>query len=322
MKNYKSSFSKVVICLTIFLGVNATAQMPGMEEINKQPDNVGTGAFPAMKEEVSSLPDHVVYRPKDLNSMGDLKLGVVAWGNGGCSTDGASTRFHLLELASHGYLVIANGKILSGPGAPPREASPQGQGQQDMASQPRTNAEDLVAAVDWALNENKRKDSPYYNRIAADQIAFSGFSCGGIEALRVAGDPRVKTLVLHNTGIFNTAPNVNLPSMNIGKDALQKIHTPTIYILGGESDIAYANGMDDYQRLEHVPAAVANLSVGHGGTYFQPDGGSAAQVAVNWLQWTLRGDAQAKKYFVGSECGLCSDKEWTYESKRLDAVKP
>jgi hypothetical protein len=49
------------------------------------------------------------------------KLGVVAWGNGGCSDDGASSRFHLLEIASHGYLVIASGRILSGPGAPPRE---------------------------------------------------------------------------------------------------------------------------------------------------------------------------------------------------------
>jgi hypothetical protein len=48
--------------------------------------------------------------------MGEQKLGVVAWGNGGCSADGASAGFPLLELASHGYLVIASGHILSGPG--------------------------------------------------------------------------------------------------------------------------------------------------------------------------------------------------------------
>ena len=29
-------------------------------------------------------------------------------GNGGCSDDGASSRSHLLEIASHGYLVIAS----------------------------------------------------------------------------------------------------------------------------------------------------------------------------------------------------------------------
>ena len=43
---------------------------------------------------------------------GRTKLGVVAWGNGGCSDDAASSRFHLLEIASHGYLVLASGRIL------------------------------------------------------------------------------------------------------------------------------------------------------------------------------------------------------------------
>jgi hypothetical protein len=42
----------------------------------------------------------------------------VAWSNGRCSDDGASNRFHLLEIASHGYLVIASGRILSGLIAP------------------------------------------------------------------------------------------------------------------------------------------------------------------------------------------------------------
>ena len=79
------------------------AQQPGAN--NNQPDTPGTGRFAAMKEEVASLPAHVVYRPKDLAALGALKLGVVAWGNGGCSDDGASSRLHLLEIASHGYLV-------------------------------------------------------------------------------------------------------------------------------------------------------------------------------------------------------------------------
>ena len=100
------------------------AALERQAEINKLPDTPGTGRFPAMKEEVPSLPRHVVYRPKDLGGLGGLKLGVVAWGNGGCSDDGASSRFHLLELASHGYLVMASGRILSGPGAPPPAPRP------------------------------------------------------------------------------------------------------------------------------------------------------------------------------------------------------
>ena len=97
------------------------AALERQAEINARPDTPGSGRFAAMKEEVASLPRHVVYRPKDLAALGQTKLGVVAWGNGGCSDDAASSRFHLLEIASHGYLVIASGRILSGPGAPPRE---------------------------------------------------------------------------------------------------------------------------------------------------------------------------------------------------------
>lgn len=290
----------------------AIAQPPGMEEMNRRPDNIGTGPFPAMKEELASLPAHVVYRPRDLGALGDTKLGVVAWGNGGCSDDAASSRFHLLEVASHGYLVIASGGIFSGPGARQRpEQAPVAEGQ---LPPPRTSAEQLTQAIDWALAENARQGSPYYGRISEEQIAVSGFSCGGIQALNVAGDPRIDTLVLMNTGIFNDG-GPGMAGMEITKAALDTIHTPTIYILGGETDIAYANGMDDFERINHVPVAVANLPVGHGGTYSEENGGSAAQVAVDWLQWQLRGDAEAATTFVGPDCGLCRDAEWTLETK-------
>jgi hypothetical protein len=279
-------------------------------ENNKLPDPPGTGRFAAMKEEVASLPKHVVYRPANLGALGQQKLGVVAWGNGGCSPDGASTRFHLLEIASHGYLVIAAGNILSGPGAPPPAATPP----------PRTAAADLTAAIDWALAENARNGSPYFGRIDAAQVAVSGWSCGGLQALRVAADPRVKAVVLHNTGVLNGGPNTAIPGMDLTKDALAKLHTPVIYILGGPPDIAYTNGMDDYTRIAHVPAVVANLPVGHGGPFQEPNGGAAASVAVSWLDWQLRGDANAGRRFMGHDCGLCRDVSWTLESKNFAAA--
>jgi hypothetical protein len=284
-------------------------------ENNKLPDPPGTGRFAALKEEVASLPQHVVYRPANLAALGATKLGVVAWGNGGCSNDGASSRFHLLELASHGYLVIASGRILSGPGAAPAEPRADAQPPQPLA--PRTLAADLTAAIDWALAENERTGSAYFGRIDARQVALSGWSCGGLQALRVANDPRVRTLVLHNTGILNGGPNTTIPGMDLTKDALKAVHSPAIYILGGPADIAYPNGMDDYARIGHVPVAVANLPVGHGGTFQEPNGGAAASVAVSWLDWQLRGDADAARRFVGDDCGLCRDASWTLQRKNF-----
>jgi len=283
------------------------------EENNKLPDPAGTGRYSATKEEVASLPKHVVYRPANLAALGSLKLGVVAWGNGGCSDDGASSRFHLLELASHGYLVIASGRVYSGPDAATRPAVPAGQ------TPPRTVATDLTDALDWALAENTRMGSPYFGRIDPQQVALSGWSCGGLQALRVANDPRVATVVMHNTGVLNGGPSTTIPGMDLTKDSLANFHTPVIYILGGETDIAYANGMDDVARLTHVPVAVANLPVGHGGTFQQQNGGDAASVAVSWLDWQLRGDAAAARRFVGDDCGLCRDSRWTFAIKNLAA---
>ena len=290
------------------------AALERQAEINARPDTPGSGRFAAMKEEVASLPRHVVYRPNDLAALGRTKLGVVAWGNGGCSDDAASSRFHLLEIASHGYLVIASGRILSGPGAPPREprpAPPQGQ-----LPPPRTQVSDLTDAIDWALAENTRAGSPYFGRIDPAQIAYSGWSCGGVQALQVAKDPRVKTLVIHNSGILNSGPT-NMTGATVGKEVLQTLHTPVIYILGGPKDIAYENGMDDFKRISHVPVATANLPVGHGGTFNEPNGGAAASVAVSWLDWQLRGDAQSAKRFVGEDCGLCKDAQWSLQRKQF-----
>ena len=39
-------------------------------------------------------------------------------------------------------------------------------------------------------------------------------------------------------------------------------------------------------------------SVGHGGTYGQPNGGLFATAAVNWMLWLFNGDAEAGAYFA------------------------
>lgn len=284
---------------------DATAERRAAND--RRPDEPGSGRWPAIKEQIPALPRHVVYRPADLAALGTQKLGVLAWGNGACSEDGASSRFHLLEIASHGYLVLALGRIYSGPGAPP----PQDRPDPDSPPSGRTLPADFTAAIDWALAENQRPGSPFHNRIDPSQIAVSGFSCGGLQALGIAGDPRVKAVLLHNTGVLIEPSTV--PGMDVGKEALDALHTPVIYILGGPPDIAYENGMDDFRRIRQVPVAVANLAVGHGGTFDEPNGGSAARVATAWLNWQLRGDATAARMFRGADCGLCADSKWTLQ---------
>ena len=295
---------------------------------DKKADQPGTGPYPAIKEMDPTLPDHVVYRPADLSRLGKVKLGVVAWGNGGCAADGAGGRFHLAEIASHGYLAIASGKVLSGPGSPPRPPAPAmppppnaGAPGAPGALPPgippaQTKASSLTEAINWALAENARQGSPYYGRIDPRLIAVSGWSCGGVQAIEVGSDPRVKTVIIHNSGLFEKGKTL-MPAMDIGKEALLKLHTPVIYIVGGPTDIAYPQAVDDFARINHVPIFVASTNKGHGGTFMEDHGGIAASVAVSWLDWQLRGDERAARRFVGKDCGLCKESQWSVDSKNL-----
>jgi hypothetical protein len=75
--------------------------------------------------------------------------------------------------------------------------------------------------------------------------------------------------------------------------------------------------MDVFHRIEHIPVAVVNIATGHGGTYFQPNGGAVAVVPVAWLQWQLRGDHKAVASFVGKDCGLYTDPKWAFQKKKI-----
>jgi dienelactone hydrolase len=281
------------------------------------PDTPGTGPYPALKEVDPRLADHVVYRPADLGKLGKRKLGLLVWGNGGCRDDGASARQHLAQIASYGYLAIAPGRLLSGPGAVAAPAPREIDAATGKIPPVATTAEDVRAGIDWALAENARKGSAYYRRIDPKMIAVSGTSCGGLQALQVAGDPRISAVIVHNSGVFTDGSNP-IQGMTVDKSLLKTLHTPVLYVLGGKGDVAYPNGTDDFRKIDHVPAMLLNLDVGHGGTLRQHNGGPIAKVDVDWLQWQLRGDDEAAKTFLGKDCRLCTNPKWTVEKKGID----
>jgi hypothetical protein len=287
-----------------------------MAEANKIPDTPGDGPYPATMELDPRLPDHVIYRPADLAPFAGGKLGVFAWGNGGCADDGASQRQQLAEIASYGYLVIAPGKWRSGPnakvGPEPQRTPPPG----ERLPPPATSADDVRAGLDFALAEDARAGSRYAGLIDEKAVAVGGFSCGGLQALSLAADPRISTLVVQNSGIFNS-PTESIGGMKLSKDTLKTIHTPVLYLLGGPKDIAYANGSDDVKRIDQVPLAFVNLPYGHGGTYSKPMGGTAAGIVVDWLEWRLRHNTGAARSFVGANCRLCVNPETTIERKNF-----
>ncbi len=267
----------------------------------------GTGPYPAIYENDPGLPTHTVYRPKDLRAVKG-RMPLLSWGNGACANNGLAHKNYLLEIASHGFLAIAIGP----PTVNRTEPRPPG------SAGPATKSSQLLDAINWAIAENGRKGSPYYRKIDTGRIAVMGMSCGGIQTYAVATDPRIRMLGIWNSGILKTPvrPNAPIVMEDVRKDQLEKLHTPIFYVMGDKTDIAFENGLDDFNRLTKVRSIhMYRDGVGHGGTYGQPNGGEFGKVGVALLKWQLKGDRNAARMFLGGQCGLCQDPAWHLSKK-------
>ena len=260
----------------------------------------GTGAYKAIMKEEKGLPEHTVFVPQDLAPFSAMKpLPVLVWGNGACANSPWEHMNFLNEIASQGYIVLATGII------PMKDEWYKG---------PMSRTEQQIESIDWIIAQNADPASPYYQKIDVKNICVSGMSCGGLQTLFNCADKRIKALMICNSGLFNQQnANQAVGGMPMPpKEKLKEIHTPIIYILGGKEDIAYENGMDDFHRIDHVPAYAANFPVGHGGTYREPHGGEFTVVALAWLDWQLKGNQEAAKLFKNGD--LKKRKDWTLES--------
>lgn len=299
-KTLSHLWTMVVAGVFLFNLVSAQENNAGLKAVRVVEDG-GSGAYHAIMYTDESLPTHTVFRPEDLSPFGEqTKLPIIAWGNGACANSPWEHINFLSEVASHGFLVIAIGPM-------PQE------GERGME---RSSSSQLLDAVDWAIAQNSDSQSPFYQKIETTKIAVSGMSCGGLQTLEVAPDPRITTAIICNSGIIGDGGG--MPGMpGLTKDHLAKLHSPVLYLLGGETDIAYKNGMDDYERINHLPVFVANMDVGHGGTYSQPHGGEFARVATAWYKWQLKGDDEAGKMFSGETPQLSTSTHWKTDKKNL-----
>jgi hypothetical protein len=278
------------------------------------PKAVPLGPYAVTVEADPTLPTHTIYRPTDLAPFAGGKLPVVAWGNGACANVGLMFKNFLTEIASHGYLVIAIGPI----DAPLPDFRPPAGGGGRVIPPPATHDGQLIDAIDWAIAQNAKAGSRYQGKIDAAEVAVMGQSCGGLQAIAVSGDPRIKTTVIWNSGAFNSV-QPGMPVLSAAtKASLAKFHSPVAYFIGGPTDVSFPNAEDDFKRITGVPVFKGDLNVGHGGTYSQPNGGWFGEVGAAWLDWRLKGDKTAGAMFDGPRCGLCVDPAWTIEKKGMD----
>jgi len=297
-----------------------------------------TGPSAVVIEHDQTLATHTIYRPADL---GNTKHGVLVWGEGGCAKNGLTFPEYLSEIASHGFVIIADGPPVEnagrgaapGAGGPPRAGGPPAGGPPAGAAAgpgggaragaapgagagagrggaAMTDGTALVQAMNWIEKEGKDTSSRFYQKVDTGRIAAMGMSCGGLMSYGASADPRVATVGIWNSGLIQPDEKI-----------FAGLHSSVIIITGGESDIAYANGKRDFETMPaQIPVFYGvHPSVGHGGTYSEDNGGAFGVAAVAWLKWQLLNDtsAKGKGYFVGANCGMCADTKWTVNSRGL-----
>ncbi len=262
-------------------------------------DRGSSGPYKAIAVAEATLATHTVYRPEDMAAAVEKggKLPVLVFANGGCSDTSITHERVLSEIASHGYIVIANGALQMTPGERRGRS---------------TEATMLTDAIDWIAAQNTSKESVYYGRVDLAMIAAGGQSCGGAQVQAVAADPRIKTYMMFNSGMGE------MSMAGASKESLKTLHGPIVYIVGGPSDVATANAQGDYGNISHVPVAFANLERGgHMGTFAEEFGGSFARMALKWLDWQLKGKEDNAGVFLASD--LKDFPGWTMKAKNFGA---
>jgi dienelactone hydrolase len=303
-------------CLAVANGI-AFAQQPTRAQSAPEPAKPQAWAHPTgphavTKEEDPSLPRHTIYRPADLARFGGRnRLPVVVFAGPGCDFDGTAFRPFYTELASHGLLLLVSGL-----------PEPRGSTGPDA---PKTRTSDLVDSINWA-QRGDQSGGKFRGKIDGSKIAVMGQSCGGLQTLSIAADPRITTIVLWNSGVLNAPLPATLAATAAGsipsltKDVLDTVHVPIAYFVG-KTDMAKPNASDDFARLGKVPVFFGALDIpgdAHAGTFRQINGGKFAAAGLAWLQWHLNGNTIAARMFRGTACGLCSDPEWEIQKKLID----
>ena len=205
------------------------------------------------------------------------KFPVITWGNGTCAMPegyGPLLRY----VASFGYIVVAANSVQTGGGTQMRKA------------------------IDFIFAEGKDSKSEFFGHVDEEKVGAMGHSQGGMGTVAAASDPRIKSVILWNGGSQASKPFLAVSGdRDIGgtpaslKNAANAAPRPAAWLF-----------------YHQVPADVngsttGTTAPGHLTLMMEPE--RVQEVAVKWWDMMLKGDAEAKKMFVGSDCGICKGTE-------------
>ncbi|MEH6386716.1 poly(ethylene terephthalate) hydrolase family protein [Pseudomonas profundi] len=228
----------------------------------------------------SEGPSCRISRPRTLGEDG-LKHPIIIWGNG--TGGGATTYAGLHEhWASHGFVVAAATTANAGSG------------------------EEMIACLDYLAQQNGRSGGTYGGKLDLNRIGASGHSQGGGGTIMAGQDPRITT-----TAPFQ--PYV----LGLGHESSsQRNQNGPMFLMTGSDDTLAGSALNGRPvfRNANVPVFWGELQ---GVAHFEPvgDAGGYRGPSTAWYRYQLMGDQNAAGVFEGSDCTLCTSRDWEVQKK-------
>ena len=213
---------------------------------------------------------------------------LLTWGNG---TFCSPTLYDELMnfVVSYGYVVVASNTSNAGTGA------------------------EMLKAVEWALAENDKADSPLHGLIDREKIGAFGHSQGGEGAVNTGSDARIRAIAPLSAG-----------PMGSGE---AKIQCPAFYTLTANDVVP----PESYRASYDATKAPSAYGVTKGGDHMEytdkanglglpgltsNDAVMTRSAITAWFEFQLKARKELQPLFVGKDCGFCKDTNWkSFESK-------
>ena len=256
--------------------------------------------------EGAPFPGYTVYRP-----AGPGRYPLVVWGNGGARGSNEEFQTFLSQVAAHGFVIIAIGEL-------------------DARFCPLIGAPDpakMTWVIDWFINDTEDGEgAELRHQIEGSKVAVMGQSAGAAQAWGAAAHPAVSSMASWNGG---SAIGIQHPERR------GAVHAPVLIVCGGPHDFATEWSRVDYEALpSNIPAVfVEHVGAGHIGLFHGTNDPQAAlagatvigqevevqasTLAVHWLDYTLNGNKEAGRYFLGDDAWINRMWFWHATSKNI-----
>jgi hypothetical protein len=257
--------------------------LPGGVQTFNEPESVNAEILNTRGLDYSG---YTIFRPACMKE--GEKYPVITWANGTCGLTHGYTALLGTE-ASHGFVIVASNSTWT-----LRTTSPDGIPVQ-------------LRALDYAEHLNNDPDSVLYQKLDMEHIGAAGHSQGAGATAQSESDPRIDAIILWNGGVPD--------------------EKPFIYVSGDREDPGRVTADSLVERTDdatqpgawvyyHQVLETGGKATGHMVLIQQPE--RVIDISVAWWKWQLKGDQEAKKMFVGDDCGLCNrDEEFEYGTNNL-----